>query len=84
MEREYKYPSSAVAKRMIIRKCHVCSELIEGPREAVRCPKCKKSFLPLNYMGQKDITNEKEFFKLFSQADELEECDLVFGLYVLW
>mgnify|MGYP003963910791 CR=1 FL=1 len=84
LEKEYKYPSSIIAKRVIIRKCHMCGELIESPREAVRCPKCNKSFLPLNYSGATQVHSEKDFFKLFSDAGQLEESDTIFGLFVIW
>jgi len=70
--------------KIIIKKCHVCGEMIESGKEAQKCPKCKKSFLPSNYFNKVHAKNNFEFDNLFSSSDELHEDDLIKGISVLW
>lgn len=70
-------------EKSLIRKCHKCGQLTEAPREQESCSCCGKSFLPLKYF-EKVHDHNGEFKELFSSGDELEEEDLVQGIYVLW
>ena len=46
---------------------------------------CGKSFLPLNYFAKvHDHEGKTDFKDLFSNINELQEDDLVKGLYVIW
>jgi predicted Zn-ribbon and HTH transcriptional regulator len=71
------------ARRLIIKQCHVCTTVIETTKEPDKCPKCKKSYLPVNYF-QKVHDQSKNYDDLFCDSDELHEDDLIKGLYVLW
>lgn len=71
-------------ERVIIKKCHVCGQVHETTTELKKCVKCNKSFLPLNYFGKVHATNEKEYENLFAESHELDEQDLIKGIYVLW
>lgn len=71
-------------ERVIIKKCHVCGQIHETTTELQKCVKCNKAFLPLNYFGKVHATNEKEYESLFAQSHELDEQDLILGIYVLW
>ena len=69
--------------KLIIRKCHQCSQIVEAHKEQDKCLHCGKSFLPLKYFDK--IHNHKGNFKdLFAEGFELAEEDLVKGIYVLW
>ncbi len=73
--------------KLIIKKCHVCGQVIESTTEQEKCMSCGKSFLPLNYF-EKVHTHEKsqqaKYKDLFAESDELHEEDLIKGLYVIW
>ena len=71
-------------EKTIIKKCHMCGQLTESYKEISKCPKCTKSFLPLNYFGKVHAKNSKEFGELYCVADELQDEDLIKGLTVLW
>ena len=71
-------------KRVIVKKCHVCGEIIESFEEVQRCSACKKSFLPSNYLDKEHARNSKEFELLFDSSSEIDERDLIKGLHVLW
>lgn len=72
--------------RKIIKSCHVCGQITESSTEIDKCVTCGKSFLPLNYFSKiHDNEGRKYDYKeLFAQSHELEEEDLIIGLYVLW
>jgi len=74
----------ATTQRQIIKKCHVCGEIIESFEEIRRCPSCKKAFLPVNYFQKCQAKNSEEFESMFSPVEELQETDLIRGLNVLW
>ena len=71
-------------EKVIIKKCHVCGQLHETTTELQKCVKCNKSFLPLNYFGKVHANNEKDYKNLFAESHELDEEDLILGIYVLW
>ncbi len=73
-----------VSDKVIIKKCHVCGQVAESAKELERCLKCNKAFLPLNYFSKVHDSKSEEYQELFSHCDELEDEDLVVGLYVLW
>lgn len=45
---------------------------------------CNKAFLPLRYFEKIHAHKEIKFEKHFSLTEELEEEDLIKGLFVLW
>ncbi len=70
---------------VLIKKCHMCGEMIESQSEVQRCPSCNKSFLPLNYFSKvHDVKTADDFRQLFENSDLLCEDELIKGLYVLW
>ena len=70
--------------KTIIRKCHCCGQVTESKSETSKCPKCTKSFLPLNYFQKIHTDKQSNFKDLFSESLELHEDELIKGLYVLW
>ena len=77
--------NSAHAKeKLIIKKCHMCGHIMEDHQEIIKCHKCKKSFLPVNYFSKVHSKNQKDYEQLFAQSYELHESDLIKGLTVLW
>ncbi len=70
--------------KLIIKKCHLCGKITEETKEISKCPNCNKSFLPLNYFSKIHAKNSEDFKRLFSNCDELEEKDLIKGLYAIW
>ncbi|MCB9061276.1 MAG: hypothetical protein H6622_07125 [Halobacteriovoraceae bacterium] len=70
--------------RILIKKCHHCGEVMETMVEPQRCQSCNRSFLPLNYFGKVHANNSQEFYELFSPCNELDEEDLIKGIYALW
>ncbi len=75
----------AVKTRLLIKKCHSCGQMIESTVEQQKCMSCGKSFLPLNYFAKvHDHEGKTDFKDLFSNINELQEDDLVKGLYVIW
>lgn len=73
-----------VRTKLIIKKCHVCSQVIESSTEQEKCMSCGKSFLPLNYFAKIHDHKDTKFQELFAQSHEIHEEDLVIGLYVIW
>ncbi|MBF0298528.1 MAG: hypothetical protein HQK51_07390 [Oligoflexia bacterium] len=72
-------------KKSIIKKCHLCGNIIESYTEVQKCPSCKKHFLPTNYFTKlQKLNNKNDYSKMFSNSDELSEEDLIKGLQVLW
>ncbi len=75
--------NNGMSRKIIIKQCHICNHVIETLNEPQRCPKCQKSYLPLNYF-HKIHSHEPQIEELFSSSDELLEEELIKGLYVLW
>lgn len=73
-----------VVKKTLIKKCHVCGSISESSEEVMRCPSCKKAFLPTNYFGKVHTKNSQDYSELFIASDKLHEEDLIKGLSVLW
>ena len=72
------------AKKLLIKKCHVCGHVMESENEVTKCHKCKKSFLPVNYFSKVHSKNQKDYEQLYAGSNELHEQDLIKGLTVLW
>jgi hypothetical protein len=70
--------------KSIVKRCHRCGEITESYTEISKCPCCKKSFLPLNYFSKIHTKNSTDYNKLFCSSEELQEEDLIKGIYVLW
>ena len=70
--------------KVLVKKCHHCGEVMETTVEPQRCQACNRPFLPLNYFGKVHAKNSTEFYELFSACDELDEEDLIKGIYALW
>ena len=70
--------------KLLIKKCHMCGQLIEASVEQEKCVCCGKSFLPLNYFEKIHDHKDLKFKDLFSETNELHEEDLIKGLYVIW
>jgi hypothetical protein len=71
-------------EKMLIRACHTCLKISESFQEIDRCLHCKKSFLPLRYFDKIHELKGEKWQKHFSDANEIEEEDLIKGLFVLW
>ena len=71
-------------KRVLIKKCHVCGQMIEAHTEQEKCVCCGKSFLPLNYFEKIHDHQDSTFSELYAESHELHEEDLIVGLYVIW
>jgi hypothetical protein len=72
------------SKKLIIRRCHVCGQVVESEMEQESCISCGKAFLPLNYFDKIHGDQSQKFKDLFADGDELHEDDLITGIYVLW
>lgn len=70
--------------RVLIKKCHVCGNLMESLKEIEKCNCCEKSFLPSNYFSKVHAKNTEEFKNLFCSIDEMQEEDLIRGISVIW
>ena len=70
--------------KVIIKKCHVCGQVSETTAEIERCIKCNKAFLPLKYFMKVHEQEDSKLKDLFASSDELDEKDLIKGIYVLW
>ena len=68
----------------IIRKCHKCGQITESHTELDKCANCHKSFLPLNYFSKIHNKEGAQFDRLFANSQDLEEEDLIKGIFVLW
>ncbi|MBC74589.1 MAG: hypothetical protein CME64_01095 [Halobacteriovoraceae bacterium] len=71
-------------KKVIIRKCHMCGQVVESHVEQDKCCGCGKSFLPLNYFDKIHGDKNQNFSDLFERSDDLHEEDMITGVYVLW
>lgn len=76
--------SKSKRQKLIIKRCHVCGQVHESAIELEKCVKCDKSFLPLNYFAKVHNTKQNEYQDLFAQSHELDDSDLIVGIYVLW
>ena len=76
--------SAKRVKKLIIRRCHMCGQLNESYSETQRCCLCNKSFLPLNYFGKVHAKNSVDFTHLFEEAVNINENDLIKGLFAIW
>jgi hypothetical protein len=71
-------------EKLLIRVCHSCFKLNESHFETERCSHCKKAFLPLRYFEKIHQDKDEKWENHFSSADQLDDEDLIKGLYVLW
>lgn len=71
-------------EKLLIRACHSCLKLNESYQELERCTHCKKSFLPLRYFEKIHQHKELKWENHFSLSEQIEEEDLIKGLFVLW
>ena len=67
----------------MMRVCHRCLKLNESEKELERCQHCNKSFLPLQYF-EKIHAQHEDWSSHFSSSEDLDEKDLIKGLFVLW
>lgn len=71
-------------EKLLIRACHSCLKINESHAEMERCSHCNKAFLPLKYFEKIHESKSAKYKELFSATSELEEEDLIKGLFVLW
>lgn len=83
MKKETCY-NKAVSKTTIIKKCHACGYINEAQREMENCKSCNKGFLPLNYFAKIHAQTHDQYKSLFASSDEINENEIIKGLYVLW
>jgi hypothetical protein len=72
------------AKKILFKLCHRCGHCNQGEIEPERCGGCQKAFLPLNYFEKVHQDKSAKFQQLFEESENLEESQLIKGLYVLW
>lgn len=77
-------PKRLKQDKLIMRVCHKCGHLHESHQEPEKCSKCGKAFLPLNYFDKVHSAKPEKFQALFAESDDLNDEDLIKGLYVLW
>ncbi len=71
-------------EKLLIRLCHACQKINESESELERCTHCTKSFLPLRYFEKVHGKKANQWASHFSHTDDLDEEDLIKGLFVLW
>lgn len=71
-------------EKKLLRVCHACSKLNESDKELERCTHCEKPFLPLRYFEKIHQHKDQKWEQYFNSIDQLEEEDLIKGLFVLW
>lgn len=71
-------------EKNLIRLCHSCQNLNESDTELERCQHCKKSFLPLRYFDKIHSKKHQTWSSHFSNTEDIDEEDLIKGLFVLW
>lgn len=71
-------------EKLLIRACHSCLKLNESYQEQERCSHCNKAFLPLRYFEKIHQAKDSKWENHFSPAEQIDEEDLVRGLFVLW
>jgi hypothetical protein len=69
---------------LLMRVCHRCHHINESSVELERCTHCQKSFLPLRYFEKIHSAHGENWKNNFSSTSEIEEEDLIKGLFVLW
>lgn len=74
----------AYKEKLLIRACHGCSKITESFQEIERCSHCNKAFLPLRYFEKIHDFKDQNWKKHFSSTEQLEDEDLIKGLFVLW
>lgn len=74
----------AKQEKVLVRRCHVCDQVVESHKEQDKCCGCGKSFLPLNYFDKIHGDNAQKFEELFAESHEICDEDLITGIYVLW
>jgi Zn finger protein HypA/HybF involved in hydrogenase expression len=70
--------------KKLVKCCHMCTQVFESPQELERCPKCNKSFLPLNYFDKIHSNPDIKITELYAGSHELNDEDLIIGIHVLW
>lgn len=70
--------------RLIVRKCHKCGQVVESYQEEEKCLSCGKSFLPLNYFAKIHDHEQSKYHELYAKGHELNDEDLIKGIFVLW
>lgn len=71
-------------EKMLIRACHSCLKVNESYQELERCSHCNKAFLPLRYFEKIHQDKNSTFTSHFASSDQIDEEDLIKGLFVLW
>ncbi len=71
-------------EKLIIRACHTCLKINESYQEIQRCLHCNKSFLPLRYFEKIHQNKGQSYTSHFASSDQIEDEDLIKGLFVLW
>lgn len=71
-------------EKLLMRICHRCQHVNESVAELERCTQCQKSFLPLRYFEKVHTAHGDEWKNNFSRVSDIEEEDLIKGLFVLW
>ncbi len=71
-------------EKLVVRACHACLKVNESTTELQRCQHCNKAFLPLRYFEKIHQDKDLKFENHFSSSEELDESDLIKGLFVLW
>jgi hypothetical protein len=71
-------------EKTLIRACHSCLKVNESFQELQRCKHCNKSFLPLRYFDKIHGDPQLKWENHFSLSEQLDEEDLIKGLFVLW
>ncbi len=69
---------------LLMRVCHRCQHVNESSTELERCKACQKSFLPLRYFEKIHASHNEKYKNNFSSTADIEEEDLIKGLFVLW
>jgi hypothetical protein len=69
---------------LLMRVCHRCNHVNESSVELERCTHCQKSFLPLRYFDKVHASHGEKWKTNFSSTAEIEEEDLIKGIFVLW
>lgn len=76
--------SSTHKEKLLMRVCHCCQKLNESDKELERCMHCNKAFLPLRYFEKVHSHQSEKWESHFSKSEELNDEDLIKGLFVLW
>jgi hypothetical protein len=71
-------------EKLLIRACHTCLKINESQQEQERCMHCNKAFLPLRYFEKIHHGKEAKWENNFSSTEQLDEEDLIRGIFVLW